>query len=53
MSSSTSLSEPTVVAGVVGRAHGLKGAFYVSHARAEVDYLADRTWRREESRLVA
>jgi molybdate transport system ATP-binding protein len=26
---------------------------YVSHARTEVDYLADRTWRMEESRLVA
>ena len=26
---------------------------YVSHARAEIDYLADRTWRMEESRLVA
>ena len=36
MSSSTSLSEPTVVAGVVGRPHGLAGAFYVSSARADL-----------------
>jgi 16S rRNA processing protein RimM len=35
VSSSTSLSE-TVVAGVVGRAHGLQGAFYVSGPRAEL-----------------
>ena len=26
---------------------------YVSHAQAEVDYLADRTWRMEDNRLVA
>ena len=39
MSSSTSLSEPapaTVVAGIVGRAHGLQGGFYVSGPRPEL-----------------